>query len=826
MTPFAALWVTSVVFAPTLEAQIEPPPHHLAEIALRDAITVRAVEQEGIALDCQARHPGGRAEILVTDRQLAELALVGATVTVTERNLESFYERRLAASRGGSGGGIARAGSGIDWDSGAMGGYFTFAEMETLLDQISALNPAIASSKFSLGQTVEGREIWAVKVSDNVASDENEPEVRLDSLHHAREPVSLHMGLYFFDWLVASYGIDPLATHLVDEREIWIIPCVNPDGYEHNRSTHPNGGGLWRKNRRDNGNGTFGVDLNRNYSYQWGYDNSGSSGNTGSETYRGPSPASEPETQAMEAFITSRDFRTAISAHTYSDLWLFAWGYFCSDPPNRAELDGIADGYTAQNGYVHGTICQELYSANGDSVDYDLGVHGIWSGTCEIGGSGDGFWPSATRIVPLLEENLHGWQRICLYAGAGLESDGWSFTESQGDADPWLEAGEEIELALTLKNIGTLPTVGSVTLTLSSSHPDLLVVTGFHDFGSIAAFGQADNLASPLTLQVAAGAASGTKVTVTADLAYDGWIDSHPFEFTLGEAASFDLDDMEIDLGWITGLPGDTATTGLFEISDPQQTTSGGNTAQPADDHSAAGVLCAVTDGRSGSGAGSYDVDNGITSLLSPEFDLSDALAPRIRWWRWVTDLTQGDDDFVTELSADGGATWHEVERVRGNANSWRQVDIDPATYVAPTDRMLLRFTASDSPNNSLVEALIDDLEFVAFPSGRVELWRYGSAAQGGQVRVHVQGVANESFILYGATGSASIPLKKLGLLELDPASLVVILASSTGSSGRYTAYGDIPVDPTLVGIEVHVQALVLAAASAYLSNAVDFVIE
>lgn len=820
----AAHSALSALLAAAAPPQAAPPSHHLAELPLYDALSRRAAELVGIPLDCQS-HAGGRAEIVVTDADLAQLRRLNANVTVLQRDLEGFYARRLAASRGGGGGG-KRAGSGIDWDSGAMGGYFTYAEMETLLDQISAINPAIASAKFSLGQSVEGRELWAVKVSDNVGVDENEPEVRLDSLHHAREPIVLHMGLYFFDWLVSSYGSDPLATHLVDEREIWIVPCVNPDGYEYNRTTNPGGGGLWRKNRRDNGNGTFGVDLNRNYSYQWGYDNSGSSGNPGSDTYRGPSAASEPETQAMEAFTSSRSFRTTISAHTYGNLWLFPWGYICSDPPNRAEFDGIGDSYVQENGYVSGPICQVLYSTNGDASDYDYGTHGIWGGGCEIGNSGDGFWPPADRIVPLLEENLAAWARVCLAAGASVESDDWAWQPSVGDGDEWLEAGEELTLGLTLRNVGTLATSSSVTVTVSSNHPDLQVVTGFHDFGAIAAFGQADNLAAPLLLRVGAGAIAGTRVSVTADLAYDGLVETRSFDFVLGEAESVDLDDLEVDLGWIKGVPSDTAATGRFEIADPQQTLSGGQIAQPADDHSAIGAKCGVTDGRAGSGAGSYDVDSGVTTLVSPEFDLEDALQPKVRWWRWVTDLTVGDDDFVVELSNDAGATWVEVLRVAGNDNVWRQDELDVAAALPLTDRMQLRFIAADDPNNSLVEALVDDLEFLDFPRGRVALWRYGTALQGGQVKLHVQGVPNVSFVLYGAQGGAAIPLKKLGLLELDPVSMVTLLGATTGATGRYTVFGDIPVDPTLSGVEVHVQALALDPAGAYLTNALDFVIQ
>jgi murein tripeptide amidase MpaA len=94
--------------------------------------------------------------------------------------------------------------------------------------------------------------------------------------------------MYYMWYLLENYGTDPEATYLVDNREMYFVPCFNPDGYEYNRQTDPNGGGMWRKNRRNNG-GSYGVDLNRNFGYMWGYDDLGSSPIPSSETYRGPS---------------------------------------------------------------------------------------------------------------------------------------------------------------------------------------------------------------------------------------------------------------------------------------------------------------------------------------------------------------------------------------------------------------------------------------------------------------------------------------------------------------------------------------------------------
>ena len=119
-----------------------------------------------------------------------------------------------------------------------------------------------------LGQSIEGRDIWAFKVSDNPNDNENEPEVLYTSLIHAREPLSMMNLFYFVQKLVEGYNVDEELTYLVNNREMWFIPVVNPDGYVFNELIEPFGGGMHRKNRKDTncGNGTMrGVDLNRNF---------------------------------------------------------------------------------------------------------------------------------------------------------------------------------------------------------------------------------------------------------------------------------------------------------------------------------------------------------------------------------------------------------------------------------------------------------------------------------------------------------------------------------------------------------------------------------
>ena len=116
----------------------------------------------------------------------------------------------------------------------------------------------------------------------------NEPKLLYNAIHHAREPASLSNIIFYMWYLLERYSIDPEVKYLVDNTQMYFVPCINPDGYIYNENTDPDGGGLWRKNRRNHG-GHYGVDLNRNYGFNWGFNNQGSSSSSQSETYRGDS---------------------------------------------------------------------------------------------------------------------------------------------------------------------------------------------------------------------------------------------------------------------------------------------------------------------------------------------------------------------------------------------------------------------------------------------------------------------------------------------------------------------------------------------------------
>lgn len=302
----------------------------------------------------------------------------------------------------------------INFKLGSMGGYFTYNEMLTHLDSMALKYPNLITVKQQTGDTtsIEGRIIWNVKISDNPNIEEGEKQILYTAIHHAREAASMSQLIFYMYYLLENYDNDPQVKYIVDNNELYFVPCVNPDGYIYNELTNPSGGGMWRKNRRDNNDGTFGVDLNRNYDYYWGFDNTGSSPNSQSDTYRGTMGFSEPELIALKQFTTSHKIKIAINNHTYGNLLIYPWGYQNSFlTPDSATYSTFAKFMTSENQFKYGTGDQTVgYVTNGDSDDWMYGdttlKPAIFSMTPESGNQSDGFWPASDRIIDICKSNI------------------------------------------------------------------------------------------------------------------------------------------------------------------------------------------------------------------------------------------------------------------------------------------------------------------------------------------------------------------------------------------------------------------------------------
>ena len=281
--------------------------------------------------------------------------------------------------------------------------YHNYAEMDGEIQAAATAFPAIVQ-RFSLGNSYQGRALWAVKISDNVAADEAEPEVLFTAGQHAREHLTIEMALYLLREFTTKYGNDTRITNLVNGRETYIVFNLNPDGSEYDVATGSYR--MWRKNRQPNsGSSAIGTDLNRNWSFQWGCCG-GSSGTFSSETYRGASPFSAPETQRVRDFVNSRvvggaqQIKAHIDFHTYSELVLWPYGYTTANTApgltadDEAMLSTLGRQMAATNGYTP-EQASDLYIADGTIDDWAWGAHHIPSYTFEMypRSSNPGFYP-------------------------------------------------------------------------------------------------------------------------------------------------------------------------------------------------------------------------------------------------------------------------------------------------------------------------------------------------------------------------------------------------------------------------------------------------
>lgn len=305
--------------------------------------------------------------------------------------------------------------------------YHDYAELTAVVNQVVAAYPALAR-KISIGRSFEGRDLMAVKISDNVATDESEPEILITASQHAREHLTVEMAIYLLNLLTGSYGTDSRVTGVVNGREIWIVPILNPDGAEYDIATGAYRS--WRKNRQPNaGSANVGTDLNRNWGYNWGCCG-GSSGSTSSSTYRGPSAFSAPETAAVRDFVAGRvvggvqQIKENIDFHTYGELILWPYGYTTANTAPGLNADQqqtfatIGQQMAALNGYTP-EQASDLYITDGDLPDWLWGVHGIWSYTLEMyptGAGGGGFYPPDEIITRETTRNRDAFLLFAEYA--------------------------------------------------------------------------------------------------------------------------------------------------------------------------------------------------------------------------------------------------------------------------------------------------------------------------------------------------------------------------------------------------------------------------
>ena len=382
----------------------------------------------GIFISGGGFFPDGTFTGEICGASLEQLKTSGLKYKITIDDITEYYVARNLKSTAGEPKNILyNCGAPKNYDTpvhfglGSMGGFYTYSEAVAQLDTMRNLFPQLISQKVQIGSSIENRPIYAVKISDNPDSSEAEQQVLFTGVHHACEPASLQQLMFYMYYLLENYNTEPEIKYLVDNLEIFFVPIVNPDGYVYNEQQNPTGGGTWRKNRRPVSL-FYGVDLNRNYGYAFGYDELGSSSIPVHPWYRGDSAFSEPESQAMRSLIESQHFSLEMNCHSYGNYLIYPWNYDGSLTADELLFEQYSRYLTIDSHYRYGTCNQTYgYNSNGDADDWAYGdtivKNKIISLTAEAGSAADGFWPQSANIEGICKTAMDMDIRYCRLAG-------------------------------------------------------------------------------------------------------------------------------------------------------------------------------------------------------------------------------------------------------------------------------------------------------------------------------------------------------------------------------------------------------------------------
>lgn len=295
---------------------------------------------------------------------------------------------------------------------GSNDGYLNPTQVREALTTINTQYPHL-TRLFETGRTHRNLPIMALEISVN-PGDTDKPVVVFNGMHHAREVMTPEVILHIAKVLTEKYGQNAEVTHWLSQYRVVLVPQVNPDGNE----LVSRGNVMWRKNAYQLKNRTVGVDLNRNYPAYWNYCR-GSDDNPSGETYRGPSPGSEPETKAMMHLVETLKPVVDISYHSYSELIIYPYG--CGSIKNPAKdlfhsigmsmRAGIRDDNNQTNTYALGTAPEVIYEADGSDLDWQWKEHGVFAYTIEV--NSYGFRPDYEQWRDItVERQEGGWQAL------------------------------------------------------------------------------------------------------------------------------------------------------------------------------------------------------------------------------------------------------------------------------------------------------------------------------------------------------------------------------------------------------------------------------
>ncbi len=603
------------------------------KVSFNDPAEIERLAGLGFDIDHPEFDDDGSIAFYATQDEISELRRQQFNVDVVIPDFNAYYTELLRNDSTNIPNMVRGSNVADGFDLGSMGGFYTNSEVAAKLDEMKQNYPNLITTKTSIGTSIEGRPIWMVKISDNPNSNEPEPTAYFDALQHAREPLAMATTINYMFWLLENYATDTAVQFLVDHRELYFVPVVNPDGYAYNEQTNPGGGGLWRKNRRPHPSGCFGVDLNRNYSF--GYANNGSCSSTDpcSNVYRGNMAFSEPESVAVKDLMALIEPGTAFSTHSTAGTYLMPYGYDAT-PPDFEIYSEWASAFLSENNYTYGVTAQMLgYTSCGTTRDY-LHSEGIYAWTPEIDGSG--FWPPPSTIFDLVDENIRALYYQSWISGGYIDVQ--SHTQI-GDALP----GASFEFVVEVKNVGVGASAQTVSVVLEASVPEVVVPTA-NDYGIVAARTKKDNTGSPFTISIDPSF-TGSSFVLTISTYQDG--------------IRNEIKEIPIIVGNSTVLFSDDAENGIAAWN---ATGNGISWGQVADDSYSGDFSFGDSNGGNGENLTLNYFE------LVPSFDFTQTITPVVTF---VSKRSIESDDFAAfQISTDAGANWLTLRQYSLN-NDW-----------------------------------------------------------------------------------------------------------------------------------------------------------
>ncbi len=640
------------------------PKYSLVKVFAHGEQDMKKIMREGLFFDHVDHNDGDYFETWISDSELEMLSKSGVAYEIVIDDFETYFNSLPQMSDAEIS--LALEKSETDFNVshniyGTMGGYLTLDQVINKLDSMRIEYPGLISEKFSIGNSVENRPQWTVRVSNSPNAPTGRPEVWLHSLIHAREPMSMMQNIYFMYWLFENYNIDPVATYILENREIYFTPVINPDGYEYNRSTNPNGGGMWRKNRKLNSGTTYGIDLNRNFGTYafWNSTNNGSSTDPTSDTYRGLAPFSEAETFNMMNFVNSRNFKGILSYHTYGNYLIRPWGYVDAATPDEPIFQEFSQEMLIDNHFTMGRSNQTVaYGVRGVTDDWyynDSGHSKAIAFTPEVGTGSDGFWPTQARILPLAQSTIR--QNIHFVLAGGPYVAPNTITLNKENYVP----GEQGSIEIKFRNKG-LMNAANVRIELTAGQ-QLSFQTTSYSYPNIASL-TGDSITVNFTLGTVIPNNSAIKVNLKFKQDNDKVVHTQDFYVPVGTGNVLVLDSAENGMGrWTVSTGWNVATSQSYSPNNSFADSPTGN----------------------------YSNSTNRTMTLTAAQNIS--AAPVVFLSYWYKHTIDPFDNAYVDISADNGTSWRSKKFFTGTVSAWTRDVLDLSELAKASSTMKLRFS-------------------------------------------------------------------------------------------------------------------------------------